>query len=103
MSSYRRPIFDEPQVGTHAAAAYLDVSPRTLEKMRHEGRGPAFLKISPRCVKYRLRDLDEWLKSMRRPPSNVPENRCACRSGPTERSQRRGVGGNERDNQNSNR
>jgi hypothetical protein len=45
---------------TPEAAALLKCSPRTLEKMRITGRGPAFYKIG-RLVAYTPDTLQEWL------------------------------------------
>ncbi|PCF95138.1 helix-turn-helix domain-containing protein [Vreelandella nigrificans] len=48
---------------TNEAAPYLGVSPRTLETWRSTGRhGVRYIKVGSR-VRYRLRDLDEWLAS----------------------------------------
>jgi len=41
------------------AAAYLRLSPRTLEKLRVLGGGPRFRKFGRR-VRYALADLDAW-------------------------------------------
>ncbi|KAF1704041.1 helix-turn-helix transcriptional regulator [Pseudoxanthomonas suwonensis] len=43
------------------AARYLGISISTLEKMRHEGRGPRYMKVGGR-VFYRLSDLDAYLE-----------------------------------------
>lgn len=43
------------------AAALLGVSPRTLEQWRLKGGGPAFVRMSHRCVRYRRETLDAWL------------------------------------------
>jgi excisionase family DNA binding protein len=43
------------------AAEYLKLKPRALEHMRGQGRGPRFFKAG-RLVRYRLADLDLWLK-----------------------------------------
>ena len=50
---------------TKEAAAYLGVSPRTLEKYRVTGGGPPFHKVFTRVV-YDAADLDEWLHGCRR-------------------------------------
>lgn len=42
------------------ASQYLALSPRTLRNWRTRGNGPKFVKISTRCIRYRLRDLLEW-------------------------------------------
>ena len=44
---------------TKAAAAYLDVHPAHLPRLRSEGKGPAFFKRGAR-VFYRRADLDAW-------------------------------------------
>ncbi len=49
-----------PVLKQSEAAAILGVSPRTLEAWRHRGGGPLFIKISARCIRYRLADLLEW-------------------------------------------
>jgi predicted DNA-binding transcriptional regulator AlpA len=41
------------------AAAFLNLSPRTLEKMRVEGSGPRFHKFGSR-VRYAVVDLERW-------------------------------------------
>ena len=44
---------------TRRAAAYLGLSPRTLDGYRVTGAGPAFHRFGNR-VRYRKSDLDEW-------------------------------------------
>lgn len=41
----------------------LDTS--TLQLYRAEGRGPAFVQISPRVIRYRVQDIDNWLATLR--------------------------------------
>jgi hypothetical protein len=43
------------------AARVIGVLPRTLEGWRLRGYGPRFVRISPRCVRYRLKDIEKWL------------------------------------------
>ena len=46
---------------TPEAAAYLGVSPKTLETWRCTGRhGLPYIRVG-RLVRYRMRDLEEWL------------------------------------------
>ena len=52
-------------IGTPAAAEYLGISPRTLEKLRVTGGGPAFYKVRRRCL-YRLAELEAWALEGRR-------------------------------------
>lgn len=60
---------------TRQTAEWLDVSHRTLESFRIAGRGPKYVKIG-RCVRYRARDLKEWLEGLeRRSTSDVAERR----------------------------
>ena len=50
---------------TRQTAEWLVVSQRTLESFRVTGRGPKYVKIG-RCVRYRARDLKEWLEGLER-------------------------------------
>jgi excisionase family DNA binding protein len=43
------------------AASYLGISKSSLEKMRHEGRGPRYLKLGGKCF-YRRSDLDSYIE-----------------------------------------
>jgi hypothetical protein len=42
------------------AAELLSLNPRTLQQWRLRGRGPRFVRISSRCIRYRYRDLMAW-------------------------------------------
>ncbi len=46
---------------TKTTANKLGVSPQTLEGWRVRGGGPPFVKVSHRCVRYRDRDLEQWV------------------------------------------
>jgi excisionase family DNA binding protein len=50
---------------TREAASLLGLSPRTLEKFRLSGEGPAFYKFGRRCL-YQKADLDAWAIGRRR-------------------------------------
>ncbi len=52
-------------VRTRAAARYLSLSHRTLEKLRVTGNGPQYFKMG-RAVLYAIGDLDLWLSENRR-------------------------------------
>ena len=56
---------DTTYLDTRAAAAHLGLSPRTLDRYRVSGEGPAFYKLGTR-VRYRLADLEAWAESRRR-------------------------------------
>jgi len=58
------PLFDEDQ-----AAEYLCLSPRTLQRWRGEGRGPAYRKVGKRVL-YAQRDLEEFVEKSRYIPPN---------------------------------
>ena len=53
-------VVNETMLTTVEAAQYCGLSPRTLEKRRTKQAGPRFVKLG-RLVKYRLRDLEEWI------------------------------------------
>lgn len=42
-------------------AESLMISIKTLQRWRLEGGGPPFIKISRRCVRYRIDDVHEWM------------------------------------------
>ena len=44
---------------TQAARAY-QLTPRCLQAWRANGGGPRFVRVSKRCVRYRISDLEEW-------------------------------------------
>ena len=45
------------------AAAFLDLTDRTMQAMRQRGGGPRFVRISARCVKYRRIDLKSYVEA----------------------------------------
>lgn len=56
---------NETLLNTRAAAAYVGLSHKTLERFRSEGTGPAYVKAGPgrrARVRYRKADLDAWLE-----------------------------------------
>jgi len=44
------------------ASRMLAVSPRTLRNWRTLGQGPAFVKISGRCIRYRSADIKQFIQ-----------------------------------------
>jgi hypothetical protein len=61
---------DDTLLTTAATAAWLIKSPQWLElgRCRTRGRtgyGPAYIKTSKRCVRYRKRDVKDYLRSRR--------------------------------------
>lgn len=58
------PVLATPYLTTPQAAAYLGISPRTLEDWRLRGGGPNFRKIG-RLVRYARSDLDGFMDTNR--------------------------------------
>jgi hypothetical protein len=56
---------ETPYRENEESAAFLKISPRTLEKYRVSGKGPAFSKLGKRVV-YHIDDLIEWAESHKR-------------------------------------
>lgn len=50
-------------VAQREAAGFLGVSPNTLNFWRTKGRGPKYVAISNRCVRYRVSDLTAWVNA----------------------------------------
>jgi hypothetical protein len=63
-------------VSTNEAALHCHLSPRTLEKHRIAGGGPAYHKIG-RLVLYSIRDLDEWIARGRRSSNSASDQSAA--------------------------
>jgi predicted DNA-binding transcriptional regulator AlpA len=42
-------------------AAATGMTERWLQLRRTEGDGPKFIRISPKCVRYRLPDVEQWI------------------------------------------
>jgi hypothetical protein len=59
---------DLEYVTAKEAAEFLRCTTAGLARQRHERRGPPFLRVSNRVVRYRLRDLRVWLESHRVEP-----------------------------------
>lgn len=45
------------------AADFIGLKPRTMQGYRYRGRGPPFVRLSARCVKYRRIDLLRWAEA----------------------------------------
>jgi hypothetical protein len=60
-----KPIGPDPDalLDEQGAARVLGISPRYLQKHRSTGDGPAYVKISARCIRYRRRDLLAWAEA----------------------------------------
>ena len=62
---HSEPLKQNRRLSTKEAAAYMGISPRTLEKCRITGGGPSYLKIFDRVL-YDMDELDGWLAKQRR-------------------------------------
>lgn len=59
----------EQTLTTHQAAAYLGLSPNTLERWRWSGKGPSYRKLG-RAVRYTREDLDAYLAKCATEPAS---------------------------------
>jgi predicted DNA-binding transcriptional regulator AlpA len=65
---------------TPEAAARLGFAASTLEKMRLTGKGPPYLRLSPRRIVYDADKLDSWARSLevRSTSEYVPAWKAQC-------------------------
>lgn len=68
MSSDLRPPRQRDVLSQHELAQRWRLSPRTLERWRWLGQGPAFLRLGRR-IAYRLTDIEAFEAAQRRAPS----------------------------------
>jgi len=52
----------DDSLGAKGAGRLLGVEPKTLANWRYLGKGPSYIKISPRCIRYRVVDLINYLE-----------------------------------------
>jgi predicted DNA-binding transcriptional regulator AlpA len=58
---------DEPAILTERQVArWLGLGEATVYRLRHEGTGPAFIRLSARRVGYRRSAIEAWLKARER-------------------------------------
>ena len=50
-------------INEKAAAVFLGLTDRTLQKFRQMGGGPRYIRLSSRCLRYRRVDLREWAEA----------------------------------------
>lgn len=62
-------------INEREAGEFLGYSIRTLQNWRVRGGGPKFVKVSARSVRYRRRDLNEWIDAHLR--ANTSEDLAA--------------------------
>lgn len=54
------------------AAAMLGYTPRALQQWRRTGTGPQFIRVSARSIRYRRRDLLDWIEARVRMSTSDP-------------------------------
>jgi predicted DNA-binding transcriptional regulator AlpA len=52
----------EPLPTAADVAKYLNMSEGALAQLRFTGRGPKFIKLTGRQVRYRWSDVDQWIE-----------------------------------------
>lgn len=68
----------DPLLTTKQAARLLALQPCTLEKWRHTGDGPLFLKIGLRSVRYTREDLQSFLERRRSTANTSRQKKSAA-------------------------
>lgn len=58
-----------PLLTTEDVARLLGVSEKLIHNWRYEGRGPRFVKLGHRTVRYRPEDVDSWIERQARRPA----------------------------------
>ncbi len=61
---------DQSGLTTEQAAAIIGANKRTLDNWRSLGRGPAYVKLSKRLVRYLLSDVQAYIEQNRVEPAN---------------------------------
>lgn len=56
-------------LNTSEAAKWLGLKESTLRDWRCDDKGPVFIEISPRCIRYAMEDLIKWRNDRRHVPS----------------------------------
>ena len=49
-------------VNTHEASKYLGIATQTLIGWRMNGKGPPFVRLGDKAIRYRIADLDKWVE-----------------------------------------
>ena len=59
----------QEKLNTRQAAEYIGVAKRTLDKWRlnqYQGRGPKYIRLGYKTIRYTKTELDKWLKKRER-------------------------------------
>ena len=57
---------NEGWLSMNQLAERYDVHPMTVQRWRSAGTGPPYQRLSPRLIRYRLTDIEEWERQQRR-------------------------------------
>ena len=57
------------------AARIIGIAPITLRQWRSHGKGPKYLRIGGKCVRYRRSDIESWLDGQVVDPSTKSKAR----------------------------
>ena len=60
-------LLDEVEAGR-----FLRLSPRTMQQWRVKGDGPRFVRLSARCIRYRVQDLRDFVTQSLRTSTSDP-------------------------------
>jgi hypothetical protein len=55
-------VLREPLLKPKEAATYLKVQPGTLKTWRWSGKGPRFIRVGNKSIRYRLEDLEAFIQ-----------------------------------------
>ncbi len=50
-------------VDSNVVATMLGITTNTLQIWRHQGKGPRYVKLSRRAVRYRKKDVLDWIQN----------------------------------------
>ncbi|MGA2990097.1 MAG: helix-turn-helix domain-containing protein [Candidatus Korobacteraceae bacterium] len=64
-------IEQENTLTPQRAAKYLGISEAALRLWRSQGQGPRFFRAGEKLVRYRIRDLNEWIESRLSAPATA--------------------------------
>ena len=63
-------ILSDGGLSEGVAGKLIGVTGHAMRKWRQLGIGPEYIRISPRCVRYRRHDILRWLESRRVKPAH---------------------------------
>lgn len=54
---------DDKLLDTNELSGMLGVTVNTLQIWRHQGKGPKYIKLSRRAVRYKEQDVRDWMNN----------------------------------------